>query len=104
MKKIMPAPALSRLSLSSIKLKLALLFFAISISIPAFSISSSAIQNLPDFNELVEQSGPAVVNIRVTQKVSAKGEGPQLSPEEQELFERYFGQPNPHSEKQPGEK
>jgi len=107
MKKMMPLPAASWLFLSSIKRKFVLVFFAISMSIPAFAISSSAnqaIQNLPDFNELVEQSGPAVVNIRVTQKVSAKGERQQLSPEEEELFERYFGQPSPHSKKDPQEK
>jgi len=107
MKKMMHTPGLSWLFLSSIKRKFVLVFFAISVSVPAFAISSSvnnAIQNLPDFNELVEQSGPAVVNIRVTQKVSAKTEGQQLSPEEEELFERYFGQPSPHSQKPPEEK
>jgi len=107
MKKVMPLPEARWQFLSFIKRKFVVTFFAISVSVPAFAISSSvnnAIQNLPDFNELVEQSGPAVVNIRVTQKVSAKGEQQQLSPEEEELFERYFGQPSPHSKKQPDEK
>jgi serine protease Do len=106
MTKMISLPAASRIFLSSAKSKFALVFLAVSVSVPTFSISSSvnnSIQDLPDFNELVEQSGPAVVNIRVTQKVSAKDEQ-QLSPEEEELFERYFGQPSPHSKKQPGEK
>ena len=100
MKKMMPTPALRRLFLSPVKLKIALIFFAISVSTPALSLGNKSIQNLPDFNELVEQSGPAVVNIRVTQKVTAQNERQELSPEEKELFERYYGQPNPHAKKE----
>ncbi|RYY77341.1 MAG: Do family serine endopeptidase [Gammaproteobacteria bacterium] len=101
---MLPLPALRRLLLTSIKRKSAFVFFALVMSVPALAISGGAIQSLPDFNELVEQSGPAVVNIRVTQKVSAINERPQLSPEEEELFERYFGQPSPHSKKDSEEK
>ncbi|MET0356629.1 MAG: Do family serine endopeptidase [Cellvibrio sp.] len=86
------------------KLRFFFTLILISISVPVFSLSNNTIQNLPDFNELVEQSGPAVVNIRVTQKVTAQGERPQLSPEEEELFERYFGEPVPHGKKAPDEK
>lgn len=51
-------------------------------------------QNLPNFTALIEQSGPAVVNIRTTQKVLV-GQGNSPSTEEQELFRRYFGIPSP---------
>jgi len=51
-------------------------------------------QNLPDFSHLVEQSGPAVVNIRTVQKVQLD---PKRAAEEAELFERYFGVPSPHA-------
>jgi serine protease Do len=45
---------------------------------------------LPDFSPLVEKAGPAVVNIRTTEKVAAKPSG---SDEEEmrELFRRFFG-------------
>lgn len=51
-------------------------------------------QRLPDFSHLVEQSGPAVVNIRTVQKVQVD---PKRAVEEAELFERYFGIPSPHA-------
>jgi serine protease Do len=51
-------------------------------------------QTLPDFSHLVDQSGPAVVNIRTVQKVQVD---PKQAAEEAELFERYFGIPNPHA-------
>jgi serine protease Do len=54
---------------------------------------------LPDFTELVEKAGPAVVNIRVTQfgnrnPSSDQGEGqPENHPEIPEFFKRYFDAP-----------
>jgi len=62
------------------------------------SISSSAVAAvLPDFTDLVDKVGPAVVNIRTTER--AKGMQPsQGAPgsedeEMQEFFRRFFGQP-----------
>ena len=53
---------------------------------------------LPDFTDLVEQVGPAVVNIRtlerVRQSASPGGPGP-MDEEMQEFFRRFFGQPFP---------
>ncbi|AEG93948.1 DegQ family serine endoprotease [Ramlibacter tataouinensis] len=62
--------------------------------------------NLPDFTELVEQVGPAVVNIRTLERARSNpggggggGGGGQLPPgmdeEMQEFFRRFFGQPLP---------
>lgn len=66
------------------------------------SISPTKTQSLPDFSHLVEQSGPAVVNIRTVQKVQVD---PKRAAEEAELFERYFGVPSPHAKpKQPDSK
>ena len=54
---------------------------------------------MPDFTELVEKAGPAVVNIRVTQfgnrnPSRAEGEGqPEEHPEIPEFFRRYFNVP-----------
>ncbi len=52
---------------------------------------------LPDFTDLVEQVGPAVVNIRTMERVrnSAQGGGPQMDEEMQEFFRRFFGTPVP---------
>lgn len=53
---------------------------------------------LPDFTDLVEQVGPAVVNIRTLERVrqSANPGGPGPMDEEmQEFFRRFFGQPFP---------
>ncbi len=53
---------------------------------------------LPDFTDLVEQVGPAVVNIRTLERVRQSagpgGVGP-MDEEMQEFFRRFFGQPLP---------
>ena len=48
--------------------------FAISFLIFAFSMPSFA-KELPDFTDLYEKQGPAVVNISTTQTVHAEGQG-----------------------------
>ena len=59
---------------------------------------------LPDFTDLVEQVGPAVVNIRtlerVRQSTSPGGAGP-MDEEMQEFFRRFFGQPLPGAPRAP---
>ncbi|HYF17529.1 MAG TPA: DegQ family serine endoprotease [Ramlibacter sp.] len=50
---------------------------------------------LPDFTDLVEQVGPAVVNIRTMERVRSSAQGPQMDEEMQEFFRRFFGQPMP---------
>ena len=64
-------------------------------------------QALPDFTELVEKVGPAVVNIRTTErtKVGARsGGGPELDEDMLEFFRRFGlpvpNQPNPRSPRQ----
>ncbi|HSI48456.1 MAG TPA: Do family serine endopeptidase [Ideonella sp.] len=55
---------------------------------------------LPDFTDLVEQVGPAVVNIRTTEKAhlgsGGAGAGPQMDPGLEEFFKR-FGIPMPRN-------
>ena len=49
---------------------------------------------LPDFTEIVEKAGPAVVNIRTTEKVKADAATGQPSDDEmQEFLRRFFGAP-----------
>jgi len=58
---------------------------------------------LPDFTDLVEQVGPAVVNIRTVERArsSAQGAGPQMDEEMQEFFRRFFGVPMPNTPNNP---
>lgn len=57
---------------------------------------------LPDFTDLVEQVGPAVVNIRTVERArsSAQGGG-QMDEEMQEFFRRFFGVPMPNTPNTP---
>ncbi|MBT9458385.1 MAG: DegQ family serine endoprotease [Burkholderiaceae bacterium] len=53
-------------------------------------------KELPDFTELVERSGPAVVNIRTVERVRASARGlPEMDEQMQEFFRR-FGIPVPN--------
>ena len=62
---------------------------------PAMAQTPQA-RGLPDFADLVEQVGPAVVGIRTVEKVSARsGSGGEMDEEMQEFFRRFFGQPLP---------
>jgi serine protease Do len=56
---------------------------------------------LPDFTGLVEHSGPAVVNIRTTEKVRVNPESGDEDEEMQEFFRRFFGMPLPPRPQQP---
>ena len=55
----------------------------------------AAARGLPDFTDLVEQVGPAVVNIRTTERARGgqQGSGPEMDEDMQEFFRRFFGVP-----------
>ena len=63
-------------------------------------------QGLPDFTELVEKVGPAVVNIRTTERarVARNGAGPEIDEDMLEFFRRFGlpvpNQPNPRTPRQ----
>jgi serine protease Do len=65
---------------------------------------AQSVAGLPDFTDLVDKVGPAVVNIRTTQKIRP-GQGgvvPGGEDEEmQEFFRRFFGVPIPPRQQQP---
>lgn len=71
---------------------------------PAFSgltvaTAAPAIASLPDFADIVERTGPGVVNIRTTERVRT-GQ-PQSGPDDeemQEFFRRFFGVPLPRQQ------
>ncbi len=65
--------------------------------LPFLLITSSALwaNNLPDFTKMVEQNGPAVVNISTTQDVKPTTQKPRQHPDPAEvpdLFKHFFGE------------
>jgi serine protease Do len=63
---------------------------------------AAQIAGLPDFADLAEKAGPAVVNIRTTEKIKPGQSIPGADDEEmQEFFRRFFGIPVPPREQQP---
>ncbi len=69
---------------------------------PVVAQSAPQMRALPDFTDLVEQVGPAVVNIRTTERRSAGPAAPggPMDEEMQEFFRRFFGQPMPNVPRQ----
>jgi len=60
-----------------------------------------AAASLPDFTDLVDKVGPAVVNIRTTERSKAAAQSAAPGPEDeemQEFFRRFFGQPAPRQQ------
>lgn len=62
------------------------------------------VTNLPDFTQLVDRVGPAVVNIRTTERVSRAQRGlpPGMDGDMAELFRRFFGVPLPQPDPKGG--
>lgn len=93
-------PAHRRIWTRSLFLSAALLALTLCLGFPR----ASQAQSLPDFTELVEKVGPAVVNIRTTERVrSARGGGgsPEVDEDMLEFFRR-FGLPIPGNPGAPG--
>lgn len=67
---------------------------------PAVAPQPPLVTGLPDFTALVDRVGPAVVNIRTTQRVQMASAGggefpPGMDEQMQEFFRRFFGTPMP---------
>ncbi|HWH73771.1 MAG TPA: Do family serine endopeptidase, partial [Methylibium sp.] len=76
----------------------------------AAPVAAAAARGLPDFADLAEQVGPAVVNIRTTERVRGgqRGGRPEMDDEMQEFFRRFYGvppgqQPGPRGGPRPGQ-
>ncbi len=63
---------------------------------PAHAQAKAA--SLPDFTDLVDKVGPAVVNIRTTERQRQMQQGSAEDEEMQEFFRRFFGQPAPRQQ------
>lgn len=64
--------------------------------VPAQSAFAQAGRNLPDFADLVDQVGPAVVGIRTLERARPSGLPGNMDEDMQEFFRRFFGQPMPN--------
>ncbi|HBZ08018.1 MAG TPA: serine peptidase [Massilia sp.] len=60
----------------------------------AAPVPTPVVTGLPDFSDLIDKAGPAVVNIRTTERVRL-GQGGPGEEEMQEFLRRFFGQPIP---------
>ncbi len=69
---------------------------------PVQAQTAAAARGLPDFTDLVDQVGPAVVNIRTTERVTP-GDPTNGMDEDMLEFFRRFGVPIPNGPKQPGQ-
>lgn len=82
-----------------------LLSVAGAVVVPSFSgllpqaIAAAPVAGLPDFADLAEKTGPAVVNIRTTERIKPGQAVPGSEDEEmQEFFRRFFGVPIPRQQ------
>ena len=67
----------------------------VAVSATPVAPAAQAVTGLPDFTDLVDKVGPAVVNIRTTEKIQqAQGNGAD-DEQMQEFFRRFFGMPIP---------
>ena len=66
----------------------------------AAQVAAPAVSGLPDFTDLIEKVGPAVVNIRTTEKIKL-GQGAPGDEEMQEFLRRFFGQQAPRGTPSP---
>lgn len=70
---------------------------------PVLAQSAPQPRSLPDFTELVDQVGPAVVNIRTIERTrgGSRAADGQMDEEMQEFFRRFFGVPMPNNPNTP---
>ena len=94
----MPLLNMNKLSLAALAVPM-LLSATLNLPLAAQAQAPAApiVRGLPDFTDLVEQVGPAVVNIRTVERVRTGigRNGPMMDEEMQEFFRRFFGLPLP---------
>src|ERR1700744_5574044 len=90
----------------SVRKFLAAVVVATCLPLVPHTASAASAANLPDFTDLVDKVGPAVVNIRTTTRVSSGTTRGGLPPgmddgDMSEFFRRFFGIPLPQSPQSP---
>ncbi|HEU4851982.1 MAG TPA: DegQ family serine endoprotease [Telluria sp.] len=71
--------------------------FSLPPALAAAPIQAPLVTGLPDFTNLIDAVGPAVVNIRTTEK-ARQGQGGNTDEEMQEFLRRFFGAPIPRGQ------
>ena len=85
--------SVGRKTLSALLLGAGVLLAPVMLGMAPVQAASAAVVGLPDFTELVDKVGPAVVNIRTTERLKL-GQGAEGTPgdeEMQEFLRRFFG-------------
>ncbi|NIF53542.1 DegQ family serine endoprotease [Burkholderia sp. Ax-1724] len=95
------------MTIFSVRKFLAAVVVAACLPLAPHMASAAPAANLPDFTDLVDKVGPAVVNIRTTTRVSNGVSRGGLPPgmddgDMSEFFRRFFGIPLPQSPQSPG--
>ncbi|HYE41043.1 MAG TPA: Do family serine endopeptidase [Ramlibacter sp.] len=72
--------------------------FSTPVALAAAPVVPPAVTGLPDFTGLIDAVGPAVVNIRTTEKARQGQGGPGSEEEMQEFLRRFFGAPIPRGQ------
>jgi len=87
----------ARKFISTLVLGAASFLFVGGMGVVAPALAAPSVAGLPDFTDMVEKAGPAVVNIRTTAKMRPNQNGGTGSEDEemQEFFRRFFGVPMP---------
>ncbi len=84
--------------LTALALASASLMFSAPLTAMAAPVAGAPlVTGLPDFTDLIDKVGPAVVNIRTTEKVKQQGPGGPGEEEMQEFLRRFFGGAAPRS-------
>ena len=81
-------------TLSALLLSAGVMFAPAVLGMAPVQAASAAVAGLPDFTELVDKAGPAVVNIRTTERLKlgqGGGDGAPGEEEMQEFLRRFFG-------------
>jgi len=95
----MKSTMFARSKASTFLLSVAGLFFVPALLSAVTAVHAASVAGLPDFTDLVERTGSAVVNIRTTEKAKPS-QGAPGGPEDeemQEFFKRFFGVPMPQA-------
>ncbi len=78
-------------TLSALLVSAGILFAPAAINLAPVHAAAASVAGLPDFADMVEKVGPAVVNIRTTERLRPRDSGMADEDEMQEFFRRFFG-------------
>ena len=89
-------------TLSALMVSAGILFAPAIVGLAPVQAAAPSVAGLPDFTDMVDKVGPAVVNIRTTERLRMRDDGGPDQDEMQEFFRRFFGGQMPTPRAQPG--